>query len=249
MILDEIIVKKKEEIKRKKKLPLPKEFFEKRDFKGAISEEGINIIAEIKYGSPSLGEITPHYEPDFIAKLYENNGARALSVVSEKDFFLGDCRFISIAKTSTNLPVLRKDFIIDPWQIEESITYGSDAILLIAAAINPDLLIQLQKEAKRAGLTTIVEVHREEELKIALKTETEIIGINNRCLDTFEVDINTSLRLKSLIPPDILVISESGIKTKNDLAILQNIGINAFLIGEAFLTSRNIPQKMRELLG
>jgi len=249
MILKEIIKKKREEIKRKKGLPLPIFNLEKRDFKKAISSKGkIGLIAEIKYQSPSLGKISVPYSVSSLARLYENNGASCISIVCEKDFFKGDIMFLKEAKESTHLPVLRKDFIIDPWQIEESIAYSADAILLIVACLSPTLLKELQKEAQRNGIATIVEVHNEDELLDGLKTEAEIIGINNRDLNTFKVDINTTLRLKPLIPPDRLVISESGIKTREDILLLESLGINAVLIGEALLTSRNIPEKIKELL-
>ncbi len=249
MILSKIIEKKREEVKRKKAFPLPSTDLERRDFKSAISKAGINLIAEIKYASPSLGKIGPSHPAGFLVKMYENNGASCISVVCEKDFFSGDIRFLKEAKQACRLPLLRKDFIIDPWQIEESIAYGADALLLIAACLKSELLVQLQKEAQKAGLATIVEVHNEEEACLALKTDTEIIGINNRDLNTFKTDINTTLRLKPLVPDDRLVISESGIKTREDILLLQSIGINAYLIGESLLTSKNIPQKMRELLG
>ncbi|MEW6007944.1 MAG: indole-3-glycerol phosphate synthase TrpC, partial [bacterium] len=234
---------------RKKAFPLPLANLEKRGFKKAISKEGINLIAEIKYASPSLGRTGTSQPAESLAKLYENSGASAISVVCEKDFFRGDIRFLKSAKLSTNLPILRKDFIIDPWQIEESIAYGADAILLIVACLNFHLLKELKKEAEKARLTTIIEVHNENELLSALKTDAEVIGINNRDLNTFKTDINTTMKLKPLIPDNRLVISESGIKTREDILILEGIGVKAVLIGESLLRSKNIPQKMRELLG
>ncbi|MEW6103292.1 MAG: indole-3-glycerol phosphate synthase TrpC [bacterium] len=249
MILEKIIEKKKEDIKRKKAFPLPVASLEKRDFKETISKKKISLIAEIKYVSPSLGKIKPSHPVEFLAKLYENNGASAISVVCEKDFFEGDIRFLKSAKIASSLPILRKDFIIDPWQIEESIAYGADAILLIASCLNFNLLAELKKEAEKAKIPTIIEVHNEDELSFSLKIGGEIIGINNRDLNTFKTDINTTLRLKPLIPDDRIVISESGIKTRDDILLLEKIGIQGVLIGESLLTSRNIPQKMKELLG
>lgn len=248
-ILEEIIEKKREEIERKKKIPLPNIELERRDFKKAISKEKIGLIAEIKYGSPSLGRLNLPLKVEALARLYEDSGASAISVVCERDFFLGDIEFLKEAKLSTNLPILRKDFIIDPWQIEESKAYSSDCILLIVACLEFGLLKRLQKEAERAGISTIVEVHNEDELSLGLKTDAEIIGINNRDLNTFKTDINTTLRLKALIPSDRLVVSESGIKTREDVLLLESIGIQGVLIGESILTSRDIKQRIRELLG
>lgn len=249
MILENIIEKKREDIERKKALPLPNIDFPRRDFRSAILNEKIAFIPEIKYGSPSLGKLDLNLSVESLAKIYEDNGAACISVVCESDFFKGNITFLEKAKLSCRLPILRKDFIIDPWQIEESIAYGADAILLIVGCLNLPLLKELLREAERANISTIVEIHNKEELEICLKTGAEIIGINNRDLNTFNVDINTTLSLKPFIPSDRLVISESGIKTREDILLLQSIGIDAVLIGESIITSGDIPKKIKELLG
>jgi indole-3-glycerol phosphate synthase len=249
MILERIIEKKREEIKRRKSLPLPDDVLEIRDFKRAIlRKDGINLVAEIKYASPTAGSIGPFREPSYLAEIYEKNGASAISCVTEKSFFSGDCRFLKEAKSAVSIPVLRKDFVIDPWQIKESLAFGADAILLIATCLKKEMLIELQRESEKAGIATVIEVHTEEDIEKALDAGAEIIGINNRNLSTFEVDIETTARLKPYIPEEVVVISESGIKNREDVVFLEEKGVDALLVGEAILSARNIPAKMKELL-
>ena len=249
MILDKIIEKKKEEIKKKKRLPLPQGRIALRDFKSAIAKIGINLIAEIKYGSPSLGEIKPKRKASYLAKVYEEGGASAISCVTEKDFFFGDLSFLREAKEATNLPILRKDFIIDPWQIEESFFCGADAILLIVRILSQELLIKLSAEAKKAGLSAIFEVHKEEEIKRAIDAGAEIIGINNRDLQNFKVNFERTLNLIPYISKGIVTIAESGIKERKDVLFLEEAGVNAILVGETLLFAKNPLTKIKELLG
>ena len=285
MILDKIIEAKREEIKRRKQLPLPegrialrdfksaitktgvnliaeikygspslgeikpKERIALRDFKSAITKTGVNLIAEIKYGSPSLGEIKPKRKAGYLAKIYEGGGASAISCVTEKDFFFGDMRFLIEAKVATNLPILHKDFIIDPWQIEESLSYGADGILLIVRILKEELLVEMQREAKRAGLSTIFEVRCEEEIQRAIDAGAEIIGINNRDLQNFKCDLSTTLNLIPHIPKGIVTVSESGIQKREDVIILEKAGVNSILVGEALLSAKNPQSKIKELLG
>ncbi|MEK9149643.1 MAG: indole-3-glycerol phosphate synthase TrpC [Candidatus Desantisbacteria bacterium] len=249
MILDKIIKKKREEIERKKEIPLPQGRTTLRDFKSAIEKPGINLIAEIKYGSPSLGEIKPKRKVDYLAKVYEKGGASAISCVTEKDFFFGNIGLLRETKDATSLPVLRKDFIIDPWQIEESLSYGADALLLIVRILNQELLVELYRETKRTGLTAIFEVHTEEEVQRAVEAKAEIIGINNRDLQSFKCDLSTTLNLISHIPKGIVIVAESGIQKREEILLLEKAGVNAILVGEALLSAKDPLAKIKELLG
>ncbi|MDI6752481.1 MAG: indole-3-glycerol phosphate synthase TrpC [bacterium] len=249
MILDKIIEKKQEEIERKKRLPLPQRRTALRNFKSAISKTGINLIAEIKYGSPSLGEIKPKRKADYLAKVYENGGASAISCVTEKDFFFGNIRLLRETKDATSLPVLRKDFIIDPWQIEESLSYEADALLLIVRILSQELLEKMYREIKKEGLAAIFEVHTEEEIQRAIEAKAEIIGINNRDLQSFKCDLSTTLNLINHIPKGIVIVAESGIQKKEDLLLLEKQGVNAILVGEALLSAKDPLVKIKELLG
>lgn len=242
MFLDKILQQKKLEIE-KEKHELPPEVlkknlgsFSRRDFKEAVSRKNrVNIVAEIKRASPSRGLIiSSDFHPDEIAKIYEKNGASAISVLTEKEFFKGEIDFISLVKSATNIPILRKDFIIDEYQIYQSRVYGADAILLIVRILSLQRLKDYLKLASDLSLDCLVEVHDERELEVAMDAEAKIIGINNRDLDTFEVDLTTTLRLAPLAKGRI-VVSESGIKTRDDILRLKKVGVNAFLIGEALM--------------
>ncbi len=249
MILNKVLEKKREEIERRKRLPLPEGQHSLRNFTSAIGKLGINLIAEIKYGSPNLGEIKLKRRAGDLAKLYERGGASAISCITEKDFFFGDSAFLVEAKNATSLPILRKDFIIDPWQIEESLSYGADAILLIVRILKGKLLGKIYREAKREGLAVIFEVHKEEEIQRALDAGAEIIGINNRDLQTFNIDLSTTLDLISHIPKGIIVVAESGIKDRKDVILLERAGLNAILVGEALISAKDPSVKIKELLG
>ena len=197
--------------------------------------KGPAVIAEIKKASPSAGVIREDFQPEAIARSYEAAGAACLSVLTERDFFHGDARHLQAAREVCNLPVLRKDFIIDPWQIPQSRVMGADCILLIAAALEQPLLEELLNLAKESGMDVLIEVHDEAEMERALRLGHALIGVNNRNLDTFETSLATSERLKKMLTGGQLLVTESGIRTAADVKRMQESGINAFLVGEAFM--------------
>lgn len=258
MFLDKIISHKQQEVSHKKQRISIDKLLEKinerpplRNFKEAISrKEGkkIKLIAEIKKASPSLGIIKEDLCAMELAKQYEEGGAAAISVVTEKEYFKGDLLNIFKAKEVTKLPVLCKDFIIDKYQIVEAALFGADAILLIASVLSQEEISELLLFSKELGLSCLMEIHKEEELGKVLATEVDIIGINNRNLHTFVVDKNITLRLKFEIPKDKIVVSESGINCREDIILLEEKGIDAVLVGEALLKSENTIAKVKELL-
>jgi len=220
-----------------------------RDFGGAFKDKNtINLMAEVKKASPSAGIIVEDYRPVEIAKVYEREGIKTISVLTEEDFFQGSLEDLKAVKENTKLPVLRKDFIVDEYQLYEARYFGADAILLIVRILEVSQLRKFLKVAEELGLASLVETHNREELNIALSAEAKIIGINNRNLDTLSIDINRSLELFPLIPEDKIVISESGIKGKEEIKQLYQRGINNFLVGEALLKSPDLKSKLRELL-
>lgn len=255
--LDEIVEYKKLELAhRKEQLPIEKIWsdMEKmpvpRDFKSAISTPNrINLIAEIKKASPSAGEIVKNFDVKKIAKQYEEANADAISVLTETKYFQGDIFHIDLVRQVSGLPILRKDFIIDEYQIYESRYFGADAVLFIAAILDIEKIKKFLKIANDLNLWAIVEVHTEKELKIVLNTDAEIIGINNRNLADLTVDLNTTLNLRKQIPGGKIIISESGIKTRQDVEKLKNAGINAVLIGEYLMKSQDIKKSAAELFG
>jgi indole-3-glycerol phosphate synthase len=221
-----------------------------RDISASLNDkENINLICEVKKASPSKGLILINYDPVKIAKIYEEAGAKAISVLTESDFFLGSLNDLRDVKNATSIPVLRKDFIIDEYQLYESRYFGADCVLLITRILEKSELENFIRLAKKLNLQCLVEVHTKNELKKALECEAENIGINNRNLDSLNVNIKTSLSLFPSIPPGKRVVSESGIKGKKEIEMLKNCGINSFLIGESLLTSSDIKAKMKELLG
>ena len=221
-----------------------------RRFGSALkSNVNITIIAEIKKASPSLGVIRENFNPVEIAHLYEANGASAISVLTDEKFFQGSLSYLTAVKKSVNLPVLRKDFIIDPYQIYEARFAGADAILLIAAILSKEEIQHYLELAKELCMDCLVEVHSESELKMVLQTDANIIGINNRDLATFKTDMETTFRLRPMIPVGKIVVSESGIKTRADIEKLMRNGINSVLVGETLMESDDIPRKLHELLG
>jgi indole-3-glycerol phosphate synthase len=211
----------------------------------------VKLIAEVKKASPSRGIIRAEFNPVEIARIYAGGGAAAISVLTEPDHFQGRLEYLVEIKTALknrNIPLLRKDFIIDPYQIYQSRAYGADCLLLIAAVLEPNELTDLLSLSHQLGMQCLVEVHNEEELAVALESDAEIIGINNRDLNTFVVDINTTKCLKTLIPAGGLVVSESGIKNRRDMQKLNGWGVDAALVGEALMAAPDIAAKMRELL-
>ena len=224
----------------------------KRDFKNVIIksvEERKNfIIGEIKKASPSAGEIIHNYEPIEIAKIYERAGVKALSVLTEKNYFKGEIDHLSYIKQNTNIPILRKDFIIDEYQIYESKVYQADVILLIVSILSDDELKKFLKIANELNLDCIIETHDENEIKRALKLDYPILGINNRNLKNLKTDLNNSVSLFTSISKDYTVIAESGIKTSDDIRMYNDLGIFNFLIGESILRSKDYATFIKKLL-
>jgi len=220
------------------------------DLASALRGERIQLIAEVKKASPSRGIIRPNFDPVEIAQIYAGNGAAAVSVLTEAKYFQGSLDHLREIKNSLpkKPPLLRKDFLFDPYQIYESRAYGADSLLLIVAILKPAKLQELLRLSHELHMSCLVEVHNEAEVEIALKSEAKIIGINNRDLTTFSVDIATTERLRPLISPDRIVVSESGIKERTDIEKLSQLGIDAVLVGESLMLARDITAKMRELL-
>jgi indole-3-glycerol phosphate synthase len=214
-----------------------------------VAESGWTaIIAEVKKGSPSKGIIRADFDPIEIAECYQNNGAACLSVLTDEQFFHGHLRYLQLIREQVSLPLLRKDFICDPYQITEARVAGADAILLIAAMLELDQLRDFSAAAQELGLDVLLEVHNETELDAALQTDCELIGINNRNLNTFVTELETTERLAPLIPRDRLIVAESGIHQRQDLLRLTAAGAGAFLIGESLMREADIGAKLRSLL-
>lgn len=214
-----------------------------------IAQTGMAIIAEVKKASPSKGVIRQDFNPVDIAKTYQENGAACLSVLTEPKYFLGQDQYLSIIRKEIDLPILRKDFIIDHYQIWESKLIGADCILLIMAMLDESKALNLEKTAHEIGLGVLAEVHNEKELEQALKLKTRMIGINNRNLKTMTIDLKTSEDLATMIPNDYLIISESGINNHLDIIRMQKHQINAFLIGESLMRKSDIGDALRKLQG
>jgi indole-3-glycerol phosphate synthase len=218
-------------------------------FKKYISRpHHVNLIAEIKKASPSRGIIRGDFNPSRIAMTYQANGASAISVLTDERFFEGKLEYVRTVKEHVSLPVLRKDFIIDEYQIYESVAAGADAILLIAELMSTGELTAFYNLASSLGLDCLVEVHSEEDVEKALASGAGIIGINNRDLHTFKVDLGVTQKLLRMLPAGKIKVSESGIKTYEDVMFLKSMGINAVLIGEAFMEASDIAAKMREIM-
>jgi indole-3-glycerol phosphate synthase len=205
------------------------------------------IIAEIKKASPSKGVIREDFDPAHIARSYERGGATCLSVLTDHDFFQGSEAYLVQARQACHLPVLRKDFIIDPYQVYEARAIGADCILLIVAALNDAALAELSQLAAHLQMDVLVEVHDANELQRALPLAVPLIGINNRNLRTFETSLDTTLKLLDGIPEDRIVVTESAIHTREDVATMREQGVNAFLVGEAFMRANEPGEKLQEL--
>ena len=257
-ILKKILDRKAEEVaNRKQRTPIEvlKEITSgienPRGFAAALQSKAQSkkpaIIAEIKKASPSKGVIRENFKPLEIAQDYAMNGASCLSILTDKDFFQGSEAYLQMARQSCPLPVLRKDFMIDPYQIHESRALGADCILLIVAALEDGQMHELADITTELGMDVLVETHNAEELERALKLETQLIGINNRNLRTFETSLQTTLDLKQNIPDDRLVITESGIHTQDDVQLMLDNDVYTFLVGEAFMRADSPGKKMREL--
>jgi len=245
-ILKKILQDKAHEVtERAQILPLPElsrrveSFSPCRGFAAKILEDidagRAGVIAEIKKASPSKGIIRENFDPAEIAKSYAAAGASCLSVLTDEKYFQGHTNYLKAARAACNLPVLRKDFMIDPYQVYEARDMGADAILLIVAALGDPLMMDLEQAAIALGLDVLVEVHNEQELERALRLQTPLLGINNRNLRTFETTLDTTISMLNLVPDDKIVISESGIHSHKDIDLLRNHKVNGFLIGEAFM--------------
>ncbi len=220
----------------------------RRPFADALQAGRPFIIAEIKFASPSKGRIRTGQDVLPVSRSYAAAGATALSVLTDERFFNGHISFLPLARTGHHLPVLRKDFIVDPYQLHEARAYGADAVLLIVAALGKERLIDLKAEADELGLESLIEVHTEEDLAALQDLHTPVVGINNRDLDSFETRLDVSFRLRPHVPPGVLVVSESGIRTGEDLRMLWARGIDGALIGETLMRHDDPGQALRDLL-
>jgi len=219
-----------------------------RTLRGCIESGWTTVIAEVKKGSPSRGVIRADFDPIGIAEIYQKHGAACLSVLTDEKFFLGHLRFLGLIREQVRLPLLRKDFLYDPYQLWEAREAGADAVLLIAAMLEPAQLADLTAEAGEIGLDVLLEIHDERELEMALQVPVELVGINNRDLRTFQVNLAVTERLAPRIPADRLVVAESGIAARGDLLRLQAAGAHVFLVGESLMRASDIGVKLDELL-
>jgi indole-3-glycerol phosphate synthase len=255
-ILDEIIAWKRQEVaERRQARPLEQvraeaaEALPLRDFAAALGREGVSLIAEVKRASPSRGLLRPDLDPVALASEYESSGASAISVLTDSHFFQGSLDDLRRIRERVGLPVLRKDFLLEPYQVFEARAAGADAVLLITAALTGARLKELLELVGKTGMGALVEVHDEREMKIALGAGPRIVGVNNRDLRTFEVDLETTERLRPMVPEGVLFVAESGIHTRRDVERMAEIGVDAVLVGEAILRSADVGSKVRRLLG
>ncbi|MDD2557837.1 MAG: indole-3-glycerol phosphate synthase TrpC [Desulfuromonadaceae bacterium] len=259
MILDKILAHKVEEVRKAKDHTSQDELelrcAKRSDCRGfeqrlrQVAHVGTAIIAEVKKGSPSKGLIRADFDPLEIAKGYEEAGAACLSVLTDAEFFLGSLDSLESISRQVTIPLLRKDFIVDPYQIYEARASGADAVLLIAAALEAAQLADYYDLARELGLDVLMEVHNEVELEVVLQTPCTLVGINNRCLKSFVTDIGVTERLIPLITGSRLVVSESGINSRSDIETLQGFGANAFLVGESLMREADYRAKLYELRG
>jgi len=260
-ILDRILDHKREEIaKAKERVPLSvlekqasalsTKSTERTRFAQALVRSGeVSIIAEVKKASPSKGVIREDFDPVELATTYATEGAAAISVLTDERFFQGSLDHLDAVRRTVSLPLLRKEFIIDPYQVFEAKVHGADAVLLIVAALEPSRLRELYALAVELGLDALVEVHTEEELDSALEAGANVVGINNRDLATFHTTLQVTERLIGRIPQEIVVVSESGISSRDDILFLQSLGVDAVLVGEALTKERDVAAKLRSLTG
>lgn len=250
--LEEILAEKKNEVAiLKKSMPFKRDMKlpPMRDFKAAISiPQKISLIAEIKFASPSAGLIRKKADPAYIGRIYEDAGAAAISLLTDERFFQGDLEQLPRLKKAIDLPILRKDFIIDGVQVREAYFYGADAVLLIARILSQQQLTEYTALCRELGMTPLTEVHSADDLEKAVAGGAEVIGINNRDLDTFKVDINTTFELAPLIPSHCVRVSESGISSQEDVRALKTAGIHAVLVGSSLMSSRDLAQKTKEIV-
>lgn len=261
MILDKIVAQKRIEVaERKVSQPLAdlqarSNALPARDFAAALAQPGVGLIGELKKASPSKGLLRTDFAPVALAEVYAANGARAMSILTDEPFFQGSLAYLQAVRqaeadeTLGPLPLLRKDFVIDPYQVWEARAWGADAILLIVAILDDRELTELRELAEGLGMTALVEVHDEVETRRAVATGARVVGVNNRDLRDFTVDIHTTLRLRPLVPTDTILVAESGIHTAADVAMLERGGVDAILVGEALMTAPDMAAKVRELSG
>ncbi len=243
-VLSEIIAKKRERVREAKTRANP------HAFRRALQKDGINVIAEFKRRSPSKGMIREGANPGDVARAYQAGGAVAMSVLTEEDYFAGSLDDLREVKSTVELPLLRKDFIVDEYQVYESAAAGADAILLIVAALDDELLLRLRRLAEdELGMDALVEVHTSDEMKRAAACGAKLIGVNNRNLRTFEVSLETSLSLAREAPSEALLISESGLNNSADLKRLYDAGYRGFLIGETLMRAADPEQALRSIRG
>ena len=257
-ILDKILATKREEIRLTSSYR-PIEDLQRevsgapmvRNFEQAIRNKIANgesaVIAEIKKASPSKGVIREQFDPITIAQTYEQNGAACLSVLTDRDYFMGASEYLVAARSATQLPVLRKDFIVDPYQIFEARCMGADCILLIVAALEQSQMLELEHVANQLGMSVLVEAHSREEFERAIQLETSLIGVNNRDLRTFETSLETTFGLISALPEDRILITESGIHDRADVVLMRERGVSAFLVGEAFMRQPDPGEALKSL--
>src|SRR5262249_17653918 len=256
-ILDRIVEARRESVAHRKrvlpevalKIAVEKKIPPPRDFAAALSRDNINIIAELKRASPSKGVLRNEYAPAVLASGLESAGAAALSVLTEEDFFHGSLGDLKEASRVTKIPILRKDFIIDPWQVWEARAAGADSFLLIAAILSGTTLTELLELGRELRMEPLVEVHERDELDRVIEAGAKIIGVNNRDLRDFQVHIETSLSLIEIIPDDCIAVSESGLRNHNDIERLRRAGFDAFLIGEHLMKEADPGFALRALRG
>jgi indole-3-glycerol phosphate synthase len=259
-ILDKIVAVKREEIslaRRHRDLASLRRDAEQlggqRDFvaglRGKLASGGAAVIAEVKKASPSKGVLRENFVPEAIAESYERHGAAALSVLTDAQFFQGSTAYLKLARAACALPVLRKDFIVDAYQVFEAREMGADCILLIAACLADAQMVDLEAQAHALGMAVLVEVHDAAELERALRLKTPLMGINNRNLRTFEVTLQTTLELLASVPADRVLITESGILVRADVQRMRDTQVHAFLVGEAFMRAPDPGKALAELFG
>ena len=247
-VLDRILeVKRREVAAAKAKLPQPRAGDPVRDFVAALRNKRPAVIAEVKKAIPSRGVLRPEFDPASIARSYEKGGAACMSVLTDKEFFQGDAEHLKAARAACALPVLRKDFVIDPWQVAESRMFGADCILLIAACLSRSQMLELESAARELGMAVLVEVHDAAELERALELKTPLVGVNNRNLKTFETKLETTIDLLPRIPEGRIVVTESGILAPEDVVRMRGHGVETFLVGEAFMRAPDPGTALRAL--
>lgn len=255
MILDEIVEKRKIQLEREKQI-LPFDMIKKqaekisvpcRSFYSALKKDRLSVIAEVKKASPSKSVIREDFHPEEIAAEYEKSGANAISCLTEEHYFQGSSKYLTAIRKNAKIPVLRKDFIFDEYQLYEARVIGADAVLLIGAILDTDTLKRFSGIAHNLGMDCLFEVHNEEELESVLKCSPKIVGINNRNLKTFEVSLENTKKLAGQIPSSCAVVSESGIASNSDMKIVRKNGADAVLIGETLMRSENITETINAL--